>query len=537
MASWLSGLHPVRAFPDYHGPYSVGTIDVEIPVAHLPAASEEPEGAQPTIAFRMFYPCIKPTKTEIKRPVHWIPHPQRIHVASILEYVGVGPKVSGAASFLLRQLYWIKLPAYRNAKLLDPPTSNGRWPVTLFSHGLAGGRNSYSQICGDLASYGSIVLALDHRDGSSPIQYVRATEKTEAHTVEPVNYPHSPMTKEVYQGRDDQLRIRLWEVCMVYEALKKIDSGYNITNLDDNTSRSQKERTEVLWQFNDKMDVLRPGEVSWAGHSFGAATMLQLLKSIFYHKDRTQADDKPLIKPNDDAAVVQQIAPESPLLLLDMWCTPLKSPFQTFLAERPLPSYAVGGPNGANVLSVVSESFNKWQDNLNYNKAAIARPSRSRRPSRATTQANNEDSSNLGRLSADAPAPDSGYASSANSRTSPMESDQPVGQTKDRLTGPHIFYVGASQHFNQSDFGVLFPWIAGKFAKAEEPERILELNIRAMAQTMREGGIELGGADDRELLDPKSGIRRWVPIAIDEEDKKLVKTSSALDTVDRKLSI
>ncbi|EMC98808.1 hypothetical protein BAUCODRAFT_84630, partial [Baudoinia panamericana UAMH 10762] len=443
MASWWTGWNPIKFFPPYRGPYAVGTVDVEIPAADLPSPCDAPDDSQPTIAFRIFYPCQRPPNAEVDRPVRWIPQPQRATISSFAKFIGCNQKVAGALSYVPQQLYWIKLPAHRNAKLLDAPTSNGRWPVTVFSHGLAGSRNAYSQICGDLASNGMIVIALDHRDGSSPIQYVRATATSEAHIVPPVRIPHEPVTDAVYAARDKQLRIRCWEMAMAYEALVKIDRGHNIENLDSNTSRLRRERMEVLWQFADKMDIHRPGKVTWAGHSFGAATTVQLLKSIFYYKDRTESDGWALITPRPDAAIIQQIVPESTTLLLDMWCLPLKSPAQRFLWDRPLPSYAVGGPNGANILSVLSEAFQNWHDNLNTSGNKVS-------PDRGSTN----------------------------------------GEAK-RTPGPHMFYVGMSQHFNQSDFGILFPWIALRLTKAEEPERILELNTRAMVQVIREGGIEV----------------------------------------------
>ena len=94
-----------------------------------------------------------------------------------------------------------------------------------------------------------------------------------------------------------------------------------------------------------------------------------------------------------------------------------------------------------------------------------------------------------------------------------------------------MFYVQKSQHFNHSDFGILFPWLAKRFTKAEEPERILELNTRAMVQVVREAGIEVAGEEDKEILDPQSGIRRWVPVSDEGAD------NAALGEVDRKLSL
>lgn len=553
MASLFTGWNPIKYFPSYTGCYDVGTIDVEVAAQDLPSAAPRPAGAAPTIAFRMFYPCEKPSKSEADRPVRWIPQPQKATLSAFATFLGAGPKMSKAAAYLPQQLYWIKLPAHRNAKLKEPSTRSGRWPVLFFSHGLAGSRNAYSQICGDLASHGMVVVALDHRDGSSPIQYVRATTDTEAHTVHPRKIPHSPVTKEVYDARDEQLGIRLWEICMAFETLAKIDKGHNIENLDDNTSRLQKERMEVLWQFNEMLDIHRPGKVSWCGHSFGAATTVQLLKSIFYYKDRTESDGQALIVPNADAAIIQQIAPESPTLLLDMWGLPLKSPEQKFLWDRPLPSYAHGGPNGANVLAILSEAFQNWKDNLNLNKAAIAKPSASRRPSIAPrlTREKGRLLPAFARLRSSSPASDSGYASSTSRSslltrqismetglTTPSKSSSSKSSRRpsdQRTPGPHMFYVGMSQHFNQSDFGILFPWIALKITKAEEPERCLELNTRAMVQVLREAGVQLPGDEDPEILDKDGAIRRWIHVEIDDPDQART-TAQTLDEVERRLS-
>ena len=60
----------------------------------------------------------------------------------------------------------------------------------------------------------------------------------------------------------------------------------------------------------------------------------------------------------------------------------------------------------------------------------------------------------------------------------------------------------------------IFPWITKKFAKAEEPEYIIDLNVRAMVQVMREAGVEIGDESDEEILDADKKLRNWVQIPL-----------------------
>ncbi|KAI5358250.1 Putative platelet-activating factor acetylhydrolase, alpha/Beta hydrolase [Septoria linicola] len=565
--SWFSGWNPIVSFPEYHGPYDVGTVDVEIPAADLPSPCQTPENAASTISFRIFYPCHKPSPSEVTRPVRWIPNPQRPTMCAFANFLGVkNPKVANLISWMPQQLYWINLPAHRNAKLLDPTTSSGRWPVAVFSHGLAGSRNAYSYVCGDMASNGMVVIAMDHRDGSSPIQYVRETSSTEARIVDPIKISHEP-SDQVYEARDKQLRVRLWEISMAFEALMKIDAGQRLENLDINASTKRKERVEVLYMFNEMLDIHQAGKVTWAGHSYGACTTVQLVKSIFYHKDRPSDAGKPLIVPNADAAIAHQIMPESPIVLMDMWGLPFKSPDQVYLWDKPLPSYAIGGPAGANVVSVLSEAFFNWDDNLSINKHIVAAPSLSRRPSTAPrlSRAPGQLLPDWACLARDqSPGRDSGYASgnspmrtltrqrskasglsnarsAAKSETSnPLASSDTRPTSTTRTPGPHVFFVKQSQHFNQSDFGLLFPWIAKRITKAEEPERIMELNFRAFQQTLRENGIEVAGEDDKDILNKDGEIRRWLSIPVEDEALSPagpVGSPQAIRAMTRKLSI
>jgi platelet-activating factor acetylhydrolase len=88
MASYLKSLSPVPRFPEYTGPYKVGTVDVELPVAELDAPSPPPEDAADTVLFRIFYPCDVESKTS--KHISWLPSPQRAHVAAYTKFMGAG---------------------------------------------------------------------------------------------------------------------------------------------------------------------------------------------------------------------------------------------------------------------------------------------------------------------------------------------------------------------------------------------------------------------------------------------------------------
>lgn len=96
LSSYISRLSPVPAFPEYTGPYKVGTMDVEIPVSELQAPSPAPSNAADieTVQFRIFYPAV-PESTE--KPISWLPAPQRQHVAAYTQFMGIG---STLAEFL-----------------------------------------------------------------------------------------------------------------------------------------------------------------------------------------------------------------------------------------------------------------------------------------------------------------------------------------------------------------------------------------------------------------------------------------------------
>jgi len=380
--------------------------------------------------------------------------------------------------------------------MLQPTTESGRWPVMIFSHGLGGNRNAYSHLAGSVASHGMIVLTPEHRDGSAPISYIRdipedniLKEKSDfkrpKRIVDYNRISHTP-SPEVEAARCEQLKIRMWEIGLVHDALMKIDEGANISNLNFYSAS--------ILPFANKLAVHEPGSVTFAGHSFGGATIAQFVKSVFYSPETHNAPSEyeSLFSPSSRSAIVKQITPNTPVILLDVWCMPLRSAKVRWLWDKPMPCYAPGGPGGSALLAVESQAFFKWRVHLKATKRFL----------------------------------------------SPDPSNVSYNVEEDGRPGPHFYYPTASAHLSQSDFGMLFPRLTRSLFKCEEPLRILKLNVRAILQLMRERGVpvsatspadmELGSETETDTKDDvrifgtagedEGGIRGWHYLSTDVRD-------------------
>ncbi|KAL8676026.1 MAG: hypothetical protein Q9186_007412, partial [Xanthomendoza sp. 1 TL-2023] len=354
----------------------------------------------------------------------------------------------------LRILSYTTIPTIRNAKILQAPTRTKRWPVMVFSHGLGGTKNAYSHLLGSLSSHGVVVIASDHRDGSAPLSLIREAPGSTPRHVEYKSISHR-QTPEVERERDDQLKIRLWELGLIHEALLKIDRGEPLLNI---LAAKSPECMGDLAMFSSALDVHTPGSISWSGHSFGAATIVQLVKSVYYAQSKTAPSSyEPLFKSSSSSQIAHQITPSSSISLLDLWCMPLLSRSTRWLNQQPLPCYAPDGPGGKNIIAILSDAFYKWSSNLNQLKRIIS-----------------EDPS----------------------QDSPMNRKRPA---------PYIFYPISSAHLSQSDFGILFPWLTRKAFKANDPARTLRLNTRAILEVMRRNGMEVADTSAHDMEEVATG--------------------------------
>ena len=316
----------------------------------------------------------------------------------------------------------------------------------VFSHGLGGTRNAYSHLTGSLASHGIVVVAPEHRDGSAPLSFIHSTDGLPAKAVNYRALPHKP-SPELAESRNKQLEIRLWKMALLHEALLKLDSNpLQLHNIGARTSPDP----GSLSMFASALDVHTPGKISWSGHSFGAASVVQFIKSVYYHESHPPNGYSPLYRPTPESSLVSQITPSTPIMLLDLWALPLLSSPTSYLWSKPLPAY--NSREGSPPLAILSEAFFKWTSNLQESKRALSPPA---------------------------------------GKSSPLQAN------------PHIFYPVSSAHLSQSDFGPLFPWTTRKIFKAEDPDRTLRLNVRAMLESLRRSGVRVAdtSASDMEIID------------------------------------
>ncbi|KAI0169542.1 phospholipase A2 [Hypoxylon sp. FL1284] len=474
-SSLLSRLNPVPGFQEFTGPYKVGTVDVEIPVSELESPAPAPANTDDieTVQFRIFYPA--PPDAEGKH-ITWLPAPQREHLSAYIQFLGFGQLLAEAISFLPRHLHYTTIPVVKNAPVLEPNTPNGRWPTAIFSHGLGGNRNAYSQIVGSLAAHGVVVICPEHRDGSAVATFVRIPSQQDRYcmrsTRRAVPYrriPHDP-TDAVHALRNEQLRIRLWEMGLTYEAVLAIDEGRLLSNLNRSTPS--------LAPFAGRLHVREPGSVIFAGHSFGSATVVQLLKSVFYAgRPELAAMEEPLYAPSRKSSICRQVTPRNVTILLDMWCFPLLARSTKPLFDLPLPVYAdntssTPPPGGTALLAIESSDFFNWKDHL-HATARVLSP----KPSAAVVEAAAFYDNNDG------------------------------GAAGVRLAEPHFFFAERSAHLSQSDFGVLFPRLTRRVFGSEEPDRALRLNRRALLQVLRRNRVPVARTWSGDLVDgPARGV-------------------------------
>ena len=375
----------------------------------------------------------------------WLPHPRSDISKGYGAFAGLPHWLTVCWFFVTT--WFTKLPSFRNAKLAEhwAPKANskdGGWkvknerekppegcpekpvfPLIMFSHGLGGTRTTYSSVCGEFASYGFIVCAVEHRDGSGPRTFVNhpheglgcreereATghvdhfEKERQHSwdVQDFIFPKQN-PQDTFPGnergvdhdlRTAQIHLRLAELEEAYEVIIAITDGMGLSVAEKNLRNargigsSSRGLDGVEWDaWKGRVNTT---QVTMVGHSFGAATTIELLR----HADRFQWVSQGII--------------------YDIWGLALEPP-------ETEPRRRINAP----LLGINSEAFMYWADNFNA------------------------------------------------ARTVCQEAREHGALT-------WLMTVRGTVHISQSDFPILYPYIASLVLKQTmDPRRAIDVNISA----------------------------------------------------------
>lgn len=289
--------------PRYSGPFSVGSYDLEVPLpkplifgtSKLKGTNGQPAFQLETVLCTLFYPVnsdVSSGKGKGKKYAnpYWLERPNSEISAGYLKFAGKH-NASKFYSIVLATFVFlfgrsITIPCLSAAPIAsgtsaaqasDASSKNEdieKYKVIIFSHGLAGTRRTYSQYCGEMASRGFVVVALESRDGTAPSTsiYNRAGHRKKrldwiAH--DNLEWSDGKERKSL-QVRAEQLKLRVREVSAVLEALDAISSGKEVENFRASL------QPDFDWRsWRNRLDLQ---DVVMAGHSFGSATTINVLK-------------------------------------------------------------------------------------------------------------------------------------------------------------------------------------------------------------------------------------------------------------------
>jgi hypothetical protein len=260
-------------------------------------------------ACQFFYPAAataddneneKKKKNENEKNANFRPYFRKKAVIGMIEYL------NGYGDGLLQMLeekshpcqkYYGCNPIELNNENKD---SSNKFPLILFSHGLGGNMELYTELCAMIASYGYIVVAIEHEDGSasyaaSASDAAKAKAKANAKAskltddnnnkdqnqiskiveIFPIPYKRPLSNAKVPYSRQKVLDMR---TSMLEQRVNEIQKIYEYmattTTTTTTTTNENIPSSDELSLFEKIISVTNTDELHLIGHSFGGATQL-----------------------------------------------------------------------------------------------------------------------------------------------------------------------------------------------------------------------------------------------------------------------
>lgn len=262
LAAALCILFPAVELPPIEGPFNVGKVDLFLPM-HTSELVHGDESTTSTnnhhhnphsqaVWVRLLYPTLDPPKS--------LPY---LTPATAAEYCYHSMQFGAPPP--LRQFDWM-LHTWRLTERLERegasliPTKDPL-PTIIYSHGLGGHADIYSFQTHSLAAHGNVVLTISHADGTSPAITQPDGTKRE-YDYEPQRLEKEPGNyMKTLQMRRNQNEWRVQELLAATQALHRWNQSDIHEDLPFTAALSLKGRLDLK-------------NLTWAGHSFGGATVL-----------------------------------------------------------------------------------------------------------------------------------------------------------------------------------------------------------------------------------------------------------------------
>ena len=188
----IEPLHPTL------GAYKVGAIQIRL-------SKDFP-------AVQLFYPIPNSPKKQTKR---WVSYHRPKAVNGLLKFLGNPAALDGILQFLQEAPHPL-LNGYGAEPL------PGTYPLVLFSHGLSGTMEGYSQLCSQMASLGCVVIAMEHSDTSAAYSTRIAADGSVQDLYYQPPDPSVPYSRQKMVGfRGPHAQQRVDELTALYKFLQK----------------------------------------------------------------------------------------------------------------------------------------------------------------------------------------------------------------------------------------------------------------------------------------------------------------------------